>query len=164
MRVRGPGPVEELAGRLCGLLLPIREGRISGSPGSTVAVCTLSSMGLLRRLAGPSCLAHIHTAGRLLSENRGIDSVVEYLAANARVRTLVVCGREVPGHRAGRSLLMLHRNGTDREGMIIGSDSPYPALRASGVAVAHFRRNVTVEDMVGTDDPGEVLSRVISLQ
>lgn len=40
--------IEEIAGELCKILLPIEEKLYFGNPNSTVVVCTLSSMRLLK--------------------------------------------------------------------------------------------------------------------
>jgi len=34
------------------------------------------------------------------SENKGIDSIIEYVNKNQKIKTIIVCGKEVSGHKA----------------------------------------------------------------
>ena len=68
---------------------------VFGGTDSPVAVCTLASRALLPVLAGRPEIA---VAGRVYTENVGIERMVQNLAAFATVRFLIVCGRESP-HR-----------------------------------------------------------------
>ena len=68
----------EAIGELCKVILPIRK-KISWKSGSSVAICTLSSIDLLKKFQNSEFLNQICIAGRLLSENKGIDSVIDYV-------------------------------------------------------------------------------------
>ena len=140
-------------GEICKVLLPIPEESFAGNPDSETAVCTLASIDLLRRLGGSDVMGSVSVAGRLLSENRGIDAMLDHLYRHRNVRTVIVCGREVWGHRAGHSLTMLHMNGADPHGRIIGSASPDPLLTAPDYKIRHFREDVSLVDMIGVTDP-----------
>lgn len=135
----------------------------TGDAGSRVAVCTLSSVRLLERLSASGALRRVAAAGRLMSENRGIDELVRFVAARPRVTELVLCGRDARGHLPGASLLALHRNGTDAAGRILSSPSPDPVLRAGAADVRAFRSRVRVADMVGEEDPARVAAAVARL-
>ena len=89
-----------------------------------------------------------------------------YLHDNPRVRTVIVCGTDGAGHRAGHSLLMLHRYGVDHNGDSDGSSaanrisrsrSPEPYITASPDQVGHFRRDTSIVDMTGNSDRTEIL-------
>lgn len=180
--------IGDALGELCKIILPIRPESYRGNPESAVAVCTLSDIALLEDLASdPGVLRRVNIVGRLLSENRGIDAMLEYLHGNPRVSTVIVCGADGAGHRAGHSLLMLHRYGVDHgngaccEGgscngsngnnnnnssssssskpanRISRSRSPEPYTTASPVQIGHFRRNTSIVDMTGTSDRAEIL-------
>lgn len=161
------GMVEEALGELCRIVLPIPQESYAGNPESSVAVCTLSDIRLLGYLASaPEILSQVHIVGRLLSENRGIDAMLRYLHENPRVRTLVVCGRDARGHRAGHSLFRLHGHGVDPDtSRISGSASPDPYLTATAGQIAHFRRNVDLVDMTGmaTEPAGPLAWRIMRL-
>ena len=123
--------IGEAIGELCKIILPIHEEYYLGNPNSTIAVCTLSSMNLLKSFANPEILNKISIVGRLLSENKGIDSIIKHVNKNSQIDTIVVCGKEVWGHRSGHSLFELHKNGIDQKNRIINSISPDPYLTVS---------------------------------
>lgn len=154
----------EAIGELCKVILPIPEERFHGNPASPVAVCTLSSMDLLRRFRDPGILNQVCVAGRLFSENKGIDSILDYIFENRNVRTIVVCGREVWGHRAGHSLFQLHKNGTDSRGRIINSQSPDPVVASPKIKIRHFRQGIHLENMIGKTDFDLIREKVALLQ
>lgn len=123
--------IGEAIGELCKVILPIHEDYYLGNPNSTIAVCTLSSMNLLKSFANPEILNKISIVGRLLSENKGIDSIIKHVNKNSQIDTIVVYGKEVWGHRSGHSLFELHKNGIDQKNRIINSISPDPYLTVS---------------------------------
>ncbi len=158
--------IGDALGELCKIVLPIRPESYRGNPQSAVAVCTLSDITLLDDLASdPGVLGRVNIVGRLLSENRGIDAMLGYLHANPHVRTVIVCGADGAGHRAGHSLLMLHRYGVDHDSgygssaanRIARSRSPEPYITASPDQIGHFRGDISIVDMTGTSDRTEVL-------
>ncbi len=136
-------------GELCKVLLPIPEEVYFGNAGSPVAVCTLSSIRLLREIAGSDMMGEVAVAGRLLSENAGIDALIRTVNSSPNIRTIILCGREVQGHLAGDALLKLHANGVDKSGRIIGSHSPDPVLKAGGAEIRQFCDNVEIMDHTG---------------
>ena len=69
----------EAIGTLCKIILPIPEESFHGNSNSSIAVCTLSSIDLLKKFSNSPILNHISIVGRLLSENKGIDSIIEYI-------------------------------------------------------------------------------------
>lgn len=138
----------EAIGELCKTILPIPEESYSGNPDSLIAVCTLSSIDLLKKFVNSEVLEHISIAGRLFSENKGIDSIVNYVNNNQKINTILVCGKEVWGHRAGHSLFQLHENGIDRNNRIINSSSPDPFLSVSKSKIQYFRNNITLVNLI----------------
>ena len=91
----------------------------------------------------------IAIAGRLLSENKGIDAIINFALEHPELRLIIVCGEEVKGHRAGQALIALATNGADTTGKIIGAHGPYPILKSSAYAIEAFRRQVQILDMIG---------------
>ena len=120
--------IGEAIGELCKIILPIHEEYYLGNPNSTIAVCTLSSMNLLKNFANSEILNKISIVGRLLSENKGIDSIIKHVNKNPQINIIIVCGKEVWGHKSGHSLFELHKNGIDQKNRIINSTSPDPYL------------------------------------
>ncbi len=142
----------EAIGELCKTILPIPEESYSGNPDSFIAVCTLSSIDLLKKFVNSEILNHISIVGRLLSENKGIDSIIEYVNKNQKITTIIVCGKEVWGHKAGHSLFQLHKNGIDKNKRIINSTSPDPFLTISKSHVQYFQNNVTLVNLINETD------------
>ena len=138
----------ETIGELCKIILPIPEESYRGNPNSSIAVCTLSSIDLLRKFVNSEILNHISIVGRLLSENKGIDSIIEHINKNQKITTIIVCGKEVWGHKAGHSLFQLHKNGVDKNHRIINSTSPDPFLRVSKSQIQYFQNNTTIVNLI----------------
>lgn len=148
--------VEELAGELCKILLPIEETVYFGNSQSNISVCTLSSIDLLKELANSPLMDKIAVAGRLLSENKGIDSLVRYVVRNPKITTLILCGKETIGHSAGHSLICLYESGLDYNNRIVGSQSPYPMLSISKDEVLQFQRQLKIINRIGNTSISEL--------
>lgn len=135
-------------GELCKIILPIPEESYLGNPYSSKAICTLSSMDLLKKISNSELLNHVSIAGRLLSENKGIDSIIKYLNQNKKVKTVIVCGKEVWGHKAGHSLVKLYENGIDDHGRIINSISPDPFLTSTKSEINYFQNEINLVNII----------------
>jgi tetrahydromethanopterin S-methyltransferase subunit A len=149
-------------GELCKLILPIPEKSYLGSKTSSIAICTLSSIDLLRNISNSEILNHISIVGRLLSENKGIDSIIKYVNKNQNIKTIIVCGKEVWGHKAGHSLLALHKNGIDYQGRIIDSTSPDPILTVTENEISYFQNNVILVDMINETNIEAIKEKIFS--
>ncbi len=136
--------------------LPLAGDVVFGSAESPVAVCTLASRSLLPQLAGRPEIA---IAGRVYTENVGVERMVKNLAANPQLRVLVVCGRESP-HRSGQTILSLHQNGVDEHRRVIGPAGPEPTMpNLSDHELGWFRGHVRVEAMIGERDVERIAAR-----
>lgn len=144
----------DVAGELCKAIFPIPEEYYTGNPDSPTAICTLSSIDLLRQIANSEVLSQVLVAGRLFSENKGIDSLIRYVNSHKKLKIILVCGKEVSGHRAGHSLVKLHKYGIDQNHRIINSSSPEPFLTVTRSEVAYFQNNVVLVDQIGQTDLG----------
>jgi len=140
--------IGEAIGELCKAILPINEEFYLGNSKSSVAICTLSSIDLLKNFANSKFLNEISIVGRLLSENKGIDSIIKYVNENPQVNSIIVCGKEVWGHKSGHSLFELHKNGIDQNNKIINSTSPDPYLTVSVSEIKYFQENVRLVNMI----------------
>ena len=136
--------LENIIGDLCKVILPIQEESYIGNTDSSIAICTLSSMNLLKKISNSELLNHVSIVGRLLSENKGIDSMIKYLNRNKKIKTIIVCGKEVCGHKAGHSLFELHKNGIDNYGRIINSVSPNPFLTVNRSEINYFQNEINL--------------------
>jgi len=152
--------LEDAAGKLCQALLPIKHEYYLGG-GSTVAICTLSSIDLLETVSRSSLMNKVLIVGRLLSENKGIDTVISFAIKHPEFKRLVLCGKEVKGHRAGQALLALTINGMDAFGRIIGAHSPNPVLMSSPPDVEIFRHQVQIINLIGVVDVAKIAQVLI---
>jgi tetrahydromethanopterin S-methyltransferase subunit A len=140
--------IGNVIGELCKIILPIPEESYLGNPDSSIAICTLSSIDLLKKISNSELLNHISIAGRLLSENKGIDSIIKYLNQNKKIKMIIVCGKEVWGHKAGHSLFKLYENGIDDHGRIINSISPDPFLTSTKSEINYFQNKVNLVNII----------------
>jgi tetrahydromethanopterin S-methyltransferase subunit A len=141
--------LSDIAGEICRIMFPIHEEVFLGSNESSIAVCTLSSMDLLKEISGSSLMKKIAIAGRLLSENKGIDELIRNIIKNQNIRTLIVCGKEVSGHKTGNALASLYKYGIDDHRRIVNSHSPSPFLTVSRSDVEKFQKQITLVDKIG---------------
>ena len=150
----------EQIGKLCKIILPIPEESYQGDINSSIAVCTLSSIDLLKKLANSEILNHISIVGRLLSENKGIDSIIKHVYENQKITTIIVCGKEVWGHKAGHTLFQLHKHGVDKNNRIINSSSPDPYLTVSTSQIQYFQNNITLVNLINETDLKIILDKI----
>ncbi len=150
----------ETIGELCKIILPIPETFYRGNTNSSIAICTLSSIDLLKKFSDSQILNHISIVGRLLSENKGIDSIIEYVNKNQKINTIIVCGKEVWGHKAGHSLFQLHKNGVDKNNRITNSTSPDPHLVVSKSKIQYFQNNVALVNLINETDYEIILNKI----
>lgn len=155
--------IENIVGEICKIVLPINEEIFFGNPKSQIAICTLSSMKLLNEISNSSLMSEIVLAGRLLSENKGIDSLIKHVISKKNIKTILICGKDTTGHMSGHSLLMLHENGIDPNGRIIGSSSPDPVLTTPKSEIQIFQNQITIINKIGKTDMLEIKDTVDSL-
>lgn len=142
----------DIAGRLCEIFIPINDADFIGK-GKTIAICVLSSMDLLQAIArSEDMMERILIVGRLLSENKGIDSLVRFTIRHPELVYMIVCGKDVNGHQSGQALLSLYRNGVTTDGRIIGATGPNPVLRCLQEDVESFRKQIMIYDLIGCEN------------
>jgi tetrahydromethanopterin S-methyltransferase subunit A len=151
--------IDDTAGKICEAILPIGHEYYIGN-GKDIAICTLSSIDLLEAISKSIIMAKIAIAGRLLSENKGIDAMIKFTLEHQSLSRIIVCGQEVKGHRAGQALLSLYKNGIDRNGRIIGAISPYPIIKSSDSEVNAFRKQIVISNIVGTESLDKIKALV----
>ena len=135
-------------GEVCKIILPITEEIYYGNPNSNIAICTLSSLELLKKIANSEIINKLAIVGRLLSENKGIDQIIQYVNENKKIKTIIVCGKEVLGHKAGHSLFQLYKNGIDDKKRIINSISPDPHLTVKEFQIKYFQNKINLVNMI----------------
>jgi tetrahydromethanopterin S-methyltransferase subunit A len=142
---------EDAAGKVCEAVLTIKHEYYIGR-GRELAICTLSSIDLLEQISKSEIMDKVVLVGRLFSENKGIDAMIKFTLEHPALERIILCGREVNGHKAGQALLSLYKNGIDKKGRIIGAASPYPILKSPLHDVEAFRKQIVIVDVMGTVD------------
>ncbi|MBI5167332.1 MAG: tetrahydromethanopterin S-methyltransferase subunit A [candidate division NC10 bacterium] len=101
-------------------------------------------------------------AGTVQTENIGIEKIVANIVANPNIRYLVLCGREVEGHRPGDAIKGLIENGIDGRRTIINCSANTPYLFNIPLeAIQRFRQQVTLVNLLNMTD-AEFLKRAVS--
>ncbi len=156
--------IGNIFGEVCRTLFPIPEEIYFGNSKSSVSICVLSSIPLLKEIANSELMNTISLVGRLFSENKGIDSIIRYVNSNPNVQTIIICGKEVWGHKSGYSLLALYKNGIDNNGKIINSTSPDPYLTVTQKEVKKFQSKVTIINKIGITNFEKICKLVHTIQ
>lgn len=126
----------------------------TGEPEAPVAVVTLDE-----RFRFPKDKVAIW--GPMKTENLGIEKVVANVISNPNIRFLIVCGKEIRGHRSGASLLCLSEHGIDEDGRIIQAPGAVPYIEnISREAIQRFMEQVEVVDMIGNTDMDDIMEQV----
>jgi len=132
-------------------------------PSCPVAVSTLASVELAETLSSirPKELCIV---GKTETENIGIDKIIKNTITNPTIRFLLLTGKDPNGHLSGRALLALWRNGVDENMRVIGSLGKHSILRnVSREEVEAFRKQVKVVDMIGCEDPYQIIQKIKEL-
>ena len=140
--------LSDAIGKICEVLLPIPEEFYVGNTNSSICVCTLSSIKLLKEIKNSKIFENVSIAGRLFTENKGIDSMIKHVNENKKIKIIIVCGKEVWGHKSGHSLFELHKNGIDNDKRIINSTSPEPFLTVSNSEIQYFQKEITLVNLI----------------
>ena len=154
--------LSDAIGKLCEVLLPIPEEFYIGNANSSICVCTLSSIKLLKELQNSQIFENVAIAGRLFTENKGIDSIIKYVNQNKKIKTIIVCGKEVWGHKSGHSLFQLHQNGVDKNNRIINSTSPEPILTVSNQQIQYFQKEITLVNLINETNLQSIIEKIQS--
>ncbi len=154
--------IEYLAGEACKMLFPIAVDVFQGH-GSKVSVCTLSSIDLLIKISKLDLMNNLLIAGRLHSENKGIDKMINYCIDHPQLEYVILCGKDTIGHYPGNALINLIENGVDRGGRIKGSFSPSPFICSGNADVEKFKKQITLIDMRNCFDTDNISKTVYRL-
>jgi len=80
--------------------------------------------------------------------NKGIDSIIKHVNQNKKIKTIIVCGKEVWGHKSGHSLFELYKNGVDNNNRIINSTSPDPFLTVTKSEIKYFQKEIKLVNLI----------------
>ena len=150
----------ETIGKICEALLPIPEEFYIGNSNSSICICTLSSIKLLKEIKNSKVIDNIAIVGRLFTENKGIDSIIKHVNQNKKIKTIIVCGKDVWGHKSGHSLFELHKNGIDHNNRIINSTSPDPFLTVSESEIKYFQKQITLVNLIDETNIELIINKI----
>lgn len=138
---------------------PIVPGRYyTGNKNSCVAVCTLASIDLLEKFKD---VKEIAITGKAMTENIGIEKIVQNVVTNPNIRFLILCGEESYGHYVGQAILSLAKNGVDDNFNIIGAEGPMAMLKnLTRDQIENFRNQIKVINLIGCEDMEKILNHV----
>jgi len=152
--------LSELIGEICKVVLPIKHEYYLGEEQSSIAVCTLGDITLLSKLKQSGILNDVSIIGRLFTENKGIDSLLTFVFNNKKIKKILVCGKDVWGHKSGHSLFSLYKYGLDQNRRIINSKSPEPILTVSDEIVNHFQKNIELIDLINENNLDKIIEQI----
>ena len=102
-------------------------------------------------------------AGTLQTANIGLEKLITNVVANTNIRYLILCGREVEGHKAGDALIALIKNGVDAKRIIIGTNASTAYLFNIPLRVIErFRKQITLINLLNMIDSETVRKAVWS--
>lgn len=154
--------LEQAAGVVCKVIYPIPVSSFNGK-GTAVAVCTLSSMALLKKISSDVIMDKLLIVGRLFSENKGIDQLILFCTMSQTMRYLILCGKDTSGHYPADALMNLMHFGLDEHNKIIGTKAPYPFLKSHPKLVNKFRAQIKLIDMRECYDLDKIIETVNNL-
>jgi tetrahydromethanopterin S-methyltransferase subunit A len=150
------------AGEVCKILFPINIDSFKGC-GSSISLCTLSSIELLIKISKLSIMDNLIIAGRLYSENKGIDQLISYCVSDHRLKYVILCGKDTRGHYPGDALIKLTEHGIDADGKILGTIAPSPFLCSHKDDIDIFKKQVSIIDMRDCFDVDKISEMVYML-
>jgi tetrahydromethanopterin S-methyltransferase subunit A len=95
--------------------------------------------------------------GYLKTENIGIEKIVANVISNPNIRYLIVCGKEIRGHRSGSSLIALNHFGIDETHKIIQAPGAIPYIEnLDEKAIKRFQSQIIILDLIDEVNPEEI--------
>ncbi len=136
---------------------PFVEGRFYvGNKNSPVAVCTNATVeGITLDME------KVAICGKCVTENIGMEKIIQNVVANPNIRFLLLCGKPSKGHYVEQAFMSLKQNGVDQEKNIIGAIGNMPYLKGLDFEIIEkFRAQVEPIDLNGETDSNLVMKVV----
>jgi len=136
---------------------PPIEGRYKkGSVQSPVAVCTNATVEGIEL-----DMEKVALIGKCVTENIGIEKIIQNIVANPCIRFLILCGKVSKGHFVSQALLALKKNGIDKDKRIIGAQGNTPFLKGIEESlIERFRQQVEIIDLMPETDSRKIMQIV----
>ncbi|MDD5433417.1 MAG: dCTP deaminase [Candidatus Pacebacteria bacterium] len=136
---------------------PVVEGRFYvGNKNSPVAVCTNATVEGIEL-----DMAKVAICGKCVTENIGIEKIIQNIIANPNIRFLLLCGKPSKGHYVEQAIMALKQNGVDKEKTIIGAVGNMPHLKGLDTEVIErFRAQVEPINLNGETSSASIMQIV----
>ncbi|MDO8524183.1 MAG: dCTP deaminase [bacterium] len=136
---------------------PFVEGRFYvGNKNSPVAVCTNASVEGIKL-----DMEKVAICGKCVTENIGIEKIIQNVIANPNIRFLILCGKPSKGHFVEQAITALIQNGVDQEKTIIGAVGNMPHLKGLDIEIIErFRAQIEPVNLNGETDSNIVMQAV----
>lgn len=136
---------------------PPIEGRYKvGNKISPVAVCTNATVKGIEL-----DMIKIAICGKTVTENIGIEKIIQNIISNPYIRFLILCGRISKGHFVHQAIISLKKNGVDEKKRIIGAKGNTPFLKGiDGKQIERFRKQIEIIDLIGEENPKIIMKAV----
>lgn len=131
---------------------PVAGRYVVGNKASSVAVCTNASIDEIK-----IDLNKVAIVGKCVTENIGIEKIIQNIVSNPNIRYLVLCGRESKGHFVAQAIKSLIKNGVDENKRIIGAKGNMPYLRnIDQKLIERFREQIIPINLIGETDSDKI--------
>lgn len=136
---------------------PPIEGRYKvGNKRSPIAVCTNATVEGIEL-----DLEKVAIIGKCVTENIGIEKMIQNIISNPYLRFLILCGKTSKGHFVGQAIISLKKNGIDRDKRIIGARGNMPFLKGINESlVERFRKQIQIVDLMQETDSKKIMEKV----
>lgn len=136
---------------------PPIEGRYKkGNLQSPVAVCTNATVEGIEL-----DMEKVALIGKCVTENIGIEKIIQNIVANPYIRFLILCGKVSKGHFVEQALLSLKKNGIDNDKRIVGAKGNTPFLKGIDEdLIERFRQQMEIIDLTPEVDAKKIMQQV----
>jgi len=127
-----------------------------GNKRSPVAVCTNATVEGIEL-----DMEKVALSGKCVTENIGIEKIIQNIVANSYIRFLILCGRISKGHFIAQAINSLKKNGIDKDKRIIGAKGNTPFLKGIDPdLIERFRQQIEIVDLMPEEDPKRIMKAV----
>ena len=139
---------------------PLIEGRYKkGNPQSPVAVCTNATVEGIK-----VDMKKVAIIGKCVTENIGIEKIIQNIVSNPNIRYLVLCGKPSKGHFVAQAIESLIKNGVDEKERITGAKGNMPYLKnIAKELIERFRKQITPVNLMGETASQGIMSVIDEL-
>ncbi|MBZ9572207.1 tetrahydromethanopterin S-methyltransferase subunit A [Patescibacteria group bacterium] len=125
----------------------------NGNKKSPVAVCTNATVEGIEL-----DMEKIAICGKCVTENIGIEKIIQNIISNPNIRFLILCGKVSKGHFVDQAIISLKKNGIDKEKRIIGAKGNTPFLKGIDEGqIERFRQQIEIIDLSGEENPKKIM-------